>query len=109
MPRAKKNPIRLDRSGRNAGLDSKVRQFVRDASGDPRLSAWEENFLVGLAAWVAPEGPGAQRLTAKQWTIMAQITAKIAAPLGDTSAEDPEDLETAPEDPPRLEELEPAW
>jgi hypothetical protein len=38
MPKTKKNPSRLDAPGRNPALDSKVRQFVRDASGDPRLT-----------------------------------------------------------------------
>src|ERR671939_919568 len=97
-------PIEPDR---NAVLDAKVRQFVRDATGDPRLTVWEENFLVSMAAWVAPEGPGAHRLSAKQWTIIAQITAKVEAPLVDDAAEDPEDIEIAPEDTGLVEDIEP--
>jgi hypothetical protein len=97
MPGTKKDRIPLGDPGRSAILDAKVRQFVRDAAGDPRLTWWEENFLVGMAAWVAPEGPGAHRLSEKQWTIMAQITAKIESPLVDEcadTADNPEAIET---------------
>lgn len=109
MPSTKKDHISLDEPGRNVVLDAKVRQFVRDATGDPRLTAWEENFLVSMAAWVAPDGAGAHRLTKKQWTIIAQITAKIEAPLVDDSASDPEEIETAPDNTQILDDIEPAW
>ncbi len=95
MPRTKKHRIPLAGPGRSAVLDANVQQFVRAATGDPRLTSWEENFLVGMAAWVAPDGPGAHRLTEKQWTIIAQITAKIDAPLVDDATDPPEDFETA--------------
>jgi hypothetical protein len=108
MPSTKKNHLPLAEVGRDADLDTKVQQFVRDATGDPRLTAWEENFLVSMAAWVGPEGPGAHRLSEKQWTIIAQITAKIEAPLVDDAADDPEDIETAVEDT-QIDDIEPAW
>ena len=98
MPRTKKNRIPLVGPRRTAILDANVQQFVRAATGDPRLTSWEENFLVGMAAWVAPDGPGAHRLSEKQRTIIAQITAKIDAPLVDDATDMPEDIETAPED-----------
>ena len=98
MPRTKKDRVPLVGPRRSAVLDANVQQFVRAATGDPRLTSWEENFLVGMAAWVAPDGPGAHRLSEKQRTTIAQITAKIDAPLVDDATDTPEDLETAPED-----------
>ena len=113
MPSAKKNRPPRGEPGRDAALDAHVRQFAREAAGDPRLTSWEENFLVSVAAWVAPDGPGAHRLTERQWTIIAQITAKVEAPLpgGEPLVEDAdpaEDLETAPEDAQIAEDIEPA-
>ena len=87
MPRAKANRIPLVEAGRSAILDANVLQFVRDAAGDPRLTWWEANFVNGMANWVAPTGPGAHVLTEKQWAIIAQITAKIDAPLSDDVTE----------------------
>jgi hypothetical protein len=79
---------------------------VRDAAGDPRLSSWEENFLVSMAAWVASDGPGAHLLTEKQWAIIAQITAKIDAPLVDDAGDTLEDVETTSEDTQIVEDIE---
>jgi hypothetical protein len=107
MPSTKRGRIPLAEPRRDAVLDATVQQFMRDAAGDPRLTWWEENFLASMAAWVAPDGPGAHRLTTKQWTIIAQITAKIEAPLVDDSADSPEDIETAPEDSQTVEDIEP--
>ena len=113
MPSAKKDRTPRGEPGRDAALDAHVRQFAREAAGDPRLTSWEENFLVSVAGWVAPDGPGAHRLTERQWAIIAQITAKVEAPLpgGEPLVEDAdlaEDLETAPEDAQIAEDIEPA-
>jgi len=83
----------------------RFRQFMRDATGDPRLTAWEENFLVSMAAWAAPDGPGAHRLTKKQWTIIVQIE----VPLVEDAADDPEETEAASDDTQILDDIEPAW
>jgi hypothetical protein len=106
MPRTKKDRIPLVGPRRSAILDANVQQFVRAATGDPRLTSWEENFLVGMAALVAPDGPGAHCLSEKQRTIIAQITAKIDAPLVDDATDTPEDIETAPEDTQILEDID---
>ena len=50
-----------------------------------------------MANWVAPTGPGAHRLTEKQWAIITQISAKLeAAPVKDL-ADAAEDEVTLPE------------
>src|SRR3954463_3767646 len=84
MPRPKANRIPLAEPGRSAILDANVLRFVRDATGDPRLTWWEANFVNGMANWVAPTGPGAHLLTEKQWAIITQISNKLdAAPVED--------------------------
>jgi len=77
--------------GRSAILDANVLQFVRDAMGDPRLTWWEANFVNSMATWVAPTGPGAHRLTEKQWAVITQISDKLKA----ASAEDVPDAPEA--------------
>jgi hypothetical protein len=111
MPSAKRGRAPRGEPGRDAALDARVRQFAREAAGDPRLTSWEENFLVSVAAWVAPDGPGAHLLTERQWAIIAQITAKVEAPLGGEplveDADPAEDSETTPEDTQIVEDIEP--
>jgi hypothetical protein len=98
MPKAKADRIPIVKPGRNAILDANVRQFVRDAAGDPRLTWWEANFVNGMANWAAPTGPGAHLLTEKQWAVIAQISAKLDAAPVDDLADMPEAEITAEAD-----------
>jgi hypothetical protein len=70
-----------DRPGRRRDpeADATLLRFVRESLGDPRLTWWEANFLEGMKAWVAPEGPGASCLTRRQWEVLAQLSAKLEA------------------------------
>jgi hypothetical protein len=105
MPQAKRIPIA--EPGRSAILDANVLQFVRDAMGDPRLTWWEANFVNSMASWVAPTGPGAHLLTEKQWTIITQISDKLAAvPVEDLAAAP--DAELADDSEATIPELAPA-
>ena len=106
MPEAKKR-IPLVEPGRSAILDANVRQFVRDAIGDPRLTWWEANFVNGMANWVAPTGPGAHLLIEKQWAVITRISAKLeAAPVEDLA--DALEAELTVEGEATLSELAPA-
>jgi len=52
---------------------------LRWIRGDPRLTAWEESFLAGIATLIR-ETEGRCRLTQKQWDKFWQISAKVAVP-----------------------------
>ena len=64
-----------------------LREILRTARGDPRLTAWEEAFLASLAARVW-NAWGLINLTERQCTVLLQITDKIAAPMPDLDQED---------------------
>jgi hypothetical protein len=64
-----------------------LREILRTARGDPRLTAWEEAFLASLAARVW-NAWGLINLTERQCKVLLQITDKIAAPMPDLDQED---------------------
>jgi hypothetical protein len=59
-----------------------VLAVAMDARGDPRLTAWEEGFLVNVAEAARVCRP----LSAKQRAVLDQIAAKVAAPLAQVDA-----------------------
>ena len=63
---------------------------LRWIRGDPRLSAWEESFLAGIATLIR-QTEGRCRLTEKQWDKFWQISAKVAA-ADDDDADDADDV-----------------
>ena len=61
--------------------------FVMNARGDPRLTAWEEGFLVSISDAVRVCRP----LSDKQRAVLARIATKVESDPGE-EAEEPADL-----------------
>lgn len=70
-----------------------LKEFIQFAKGDPRLTAWEANFVVSMQNF-ANETPADWRLSEKRVRIIAEIRAKLEKPVvQDADEVEPDDTD----------------
>lgn len=74
MAAARKRPGSVKAEDRDAARSRALVPFVDFALGDPRLSAWEANFVVSMSRLARGDGPGPSQ---RQLEVVTEISAKI--------------------------------
>lgn len=106
MPKRKKATKVVEQPSEQAKLASlaeyeRLREFINLALGDPRLTAWEANFVISMRRYAEMfpalvDSPTGWRLSQKRLGVIEEIWKKLDPPI---PADDPEVAEFRETDP----------